>query len=319
MNLFSTPVYLETLAQVRYPNQPWAIKTYEVAGKLFRLLELEGHRPVTSADFLDFFEPLAGAPEGPAQPLAYLPKAVLTTERAEGPPATPGGAGRFPSPFVDWSGFPQWSDYLTYLARAAGPSQDDSRRKLKKLERDLGRVEFVFDDPRPFVFEQCLRWKSAQYRETGHADLFLDPRNAEMLRRLRQKGAVVVSSLSAGSTLAAAHLGGLADNRHYWWVPAYDPAHSRYSPGRLMLERILEESHRRGHAEFDFLIGDEPYKWQYATHQRVIGPLGEAPLSLRLEREAKRRLKTALGHYPRLLELAVQLEKELVRLRLAPP
>src|SRR5207247_3960145 len=42
---------------------------------------------------------------------------------------------------------------------------------------------------------------------------------------------------------------------------------------------ILRESHVRGYAEFDFLIGGELYKWHYATQTRVIGPLGTPPLS----------------------------------------
>ena len=310
MNLFSTDAYLETLAQVRFSGRPWSLATFEVAGQRFRLLALDGHRPVTQVDFLDFFQPLANGRADPAQRLAYLPKAVVSSRPVEGPPS-PLGAGQLPSPFVDWSRFAQWSDYQAFLARSGEVPLETSRRKRKKLERDLGSVEFRFDNPHPEVFESCLRWKSAQYRQTGLRDLFADPLNVEMFRRLRERGAVVVSSLQAGSTVAAVHVGGLADNRHYWWVPAYDPALARYSPGRLLLESILEDSHRRGHAEFDFLIGDEAYKWRYATHQRVIGPLGSPPLTLRLQKEAKERLKTALHHYPRLWDLAVRIREEL--------
>jgi hypothetical protein len=311
MNIFSTDAYLTTLAEVYFPGKPHSIELYRCEGKVFRLLSVDGQIISTWA-FLDFVQPLDSA-EGPAQELGYLPKAVLRTTRAEDRPAVGEAPEVLPSPFVDWKLFATWADFENVVKARIGNLFPDSRRKRKKLERDLGPVRFVFDDERPEVFERCVRWKSSQYVATGLKDMFADPLNVEMFRQLHQKKVVVVSSLSAGDTLVAVHFGGLADNRHYWWVPAYDPAQSKYSPGRLMLEAILEESYRAKHSEFDFLIGDEAYKWHYATHNREVGGLGTTPLKLRLRKEAKKQIKQALARYPRLLAAASEWKRRLSR------
>lgn len=307
MNLFSTDVFLRTLGDVRYPGRAQAVEVYRVAGRWFRLLSVDGE-PVTFAPFLDFFQPLAQPPPGPAKELGYLPRAVIETTRAEERAVVP---GRSPSPYVDWSLFTDWAAFEATVSSRIGNLLPDSARRLKKMVRDLGPLRFELADPRPEPFERCIRWKSAQYRETGLTDMFADPLNVELFRELVKRGAAVVTTLSAGETLLAVHLAGLADNRLYWWVPAYDPAWAKYSPGRLLLLESLKESQRRGHAEFDFLIGDEGYKWHFATHNRAIAELGEPPLGLRVQREAKRRLKSALGRYPAALEAARAVKRRL--------
>jgi CelD/BcsL family acetyltransferase involved in cellulose biosynthesis len=183
--------------------------------------------------------------------------------------------------------------------------------RRRRLERDLGPLQVVFDDPRQEPFDRCLAWKSAQYLATGYRDLFERHENVQMFVELRRRGALVVTSLWAGELLLAAHLGAFADNRLYWWVPAYDPEFARYSPGRLMLEAMLRESFHRQHVEFDFLIGNEAYKWYYATHFRTIGPLGSPPLGLRIRQQAKRWVGRTVREHRRLAPVANGLKRAL--------
>jgi CelD/BcsL family acetyltransferase involved in cellulose biosynthesis len=124
---------------------------------------------------------------------------------------------------------------------------------------------------------------------------------------------VIVSSISAGVQLLAVHFGALADRTFYSWIAAYDPKHSQYSPGALLLEALLVDSWRRRDVEFNFLIGDQEYKWFYATHNRVIGPQGSVPLTIRLARAAKRPIRKALSNRPQLLLLARKLMRRLER------
>jgi hypothetical protein len=310
MNIFSTDAYLESLAEVYFPGKPKSIEEFRVEADAFRLLVVGG-APITEFAFLDFVQPLARKPSGKTRALGYLPNAVLSTTRVDGRPEDAKTESRSPSPFIDWTLFPEWPAFEKHVAAKIGNLGPDSKRKRKKLERDLGPISFVFDDKRPEVFDACIRWKSSQYVATGLTDMFARPENVTMFRTLHGRGALVVSSLSAGSTLLAVHFGGLADQRHYWWVPTYDPAYSKYSPGRLLLESILQESHRLGHLEFDFLIGDEAYKWHYATHNRAIGALGTPPISRRVKAALKRRVKGALAGHPRLMTAASALKKQL--------
>ena len=171
----------------------------------------------------------------------------------------------------------------------------DARRRRRRLEERVGPLEFSFEDNRPQVLEACLGWKSDQYVASGFPDAFRTGAHADFFRRLAGAGLLRVASLSAGGRLLATHLGALEAGRFYYWIPAYDPELTFFSPGRLLLDFMLKESQARG-GEFDFLIGDEDYKWHYATHVRVVEPAGRPPLRLRALRGARslaRRVRSA--------------------------
>jgi Acetyltransferase (GNAT) domain len=315
-NFFSHESYLTALADVYFPGEPHAIEIYRTEGRLFRLLRVRG-KVIISWAFLDFFQQLDAVPDGAeVRTLSYLPNVALATNCAAGmrQPAGPGALKA--SPFIDWSLFPDWASFERMVKSRIGNLFPDSRRRRKKVERDLGLLRFVFNDPRPEPFEACMRWKSAQWRSSGHIDSFaIEPRHVCMFRELQCRGLLAVSSLSAGERLLSVHIGGIVDNRLYWWVPAYDPELARYSPGRLLLEDLLIESFSRGHAEFDFLIGDEAYKWYYATHNRDIGPLGRPSLTAFLRHGVKPRIRRALAHTPRVLQAALALRRRATELR----
>lgn len=309
MSVFSTPAFLETLAELYYPGREAAVEVCRVDGLALRLLVLDGHEVVTAAPYYDFPLPLETPWLGAARPVRYVPRTVLRTTTVEERPPT--GPGQHASPYVEWGRFADHAAFEAMVGRRIGNLLPDSRRRRHKLERDLGPLRFTFDDARPEVFDACVRWKSAQYRETGVPDLFARPQNVELFRRLRGRGVAVLSSLYAGDRLVAAHLGGLAEGRHAWWVPAYDPGLARYSPGRLMLHELLRESHALGHREFDFLIGDEAYKFHYATHSRLIGPLGTPPLRDRVLGALRARTRSALEGHPALLGAAKSVKRHL--------
>ncbi len=308
MNIFSTDAFLLAAAEAWFPGRPFRIGHYRTGGRVFRLVCVDGREPVTRLPFLDFVQPLDVEPDEPIADLAYIPRAALSVREVSEQPAI--APGTFPSPFIDWSRFADWAAFEAHFAARRPSLPGDSRRKRARLERDLGPVRFVFDDPAPEALERCMAWKSRQYGASGVTDVFAQRENVELFRLMRARGAVVVSSLRAGDTLLAAHLGGIDEERLYWWVPAYDPAFGRYSPGRLLLEALMREGQAR-RREFDFLIGDEDYKWHYATHDRVIGPLGTPPLSLVLKKAARSGLRRTLGVFPPLLDAARRLRRRL--------
>lgn len=290
VNVFSTDAFLNAVAQTGFKGQGASIEPYDVNGQAFRLLRVQ-NKVITRYPFLDFHEPV-DAVDGSARPLGYLPRAAVTRIPAE--QWTP-EEGVEPSPLIDWSQFGSLEAFWQSVGKRRGNLAGDSRRKLRQLERDLGPVEFTFDDRRADAFNTCLRWKSAQYRRSGLVDLFAERRHVDLFRHLQDSAIVVVSSLRAGDILISAHLGALHEGRMYWWIPAYDPTFSRYAPGRLMLHALIEHSQKSGHREFDFLIGEEGYKWYYATHTRVVQPWGSMPLPLRATVATRKAAKKMLG------------------------
>jgi hypothetical protein len=70
--------------------------------------------------------------------------------------------------------------------------------------------------------------------------------------------------------------------------------YSQYAPGRLLFHVLLEERFKQQHTEFDRLWGGEGYKWNYATHVRLIAELGVRPFPQQL----KHLLKSTLRPFP---------------------
>jgi hypothetical protein len=313
MHWFSSDAFLGGLAAVYFPGRPTRIAIHRAGGRSFRLLSTDRKQPVLEWPFLDFLVPLEGTPAVTGTEVRFAPRTAVDTVEISGKPEIAPGTDC--APFISWPRFADWAAFEKHFASRRSSLPRDSRQKRRNLEKDLGPVVFRWEDPRPEVYERCVAWKSAQYDRTGVVDLFRDPRNVEFFRTLHAAGSVVVSSLTAGDTLLAVHLGALSDDGVYSWIAAYDPERGRYSPGRLLLEDMLRESQARAHREWDFGIGDMEYKWHYATHNRVIGPAGAVPVRTALANAARVGVKRALTRYPRLLD---QMRRVLKRVKEAP-
>jgi CelD/BcsL family acetyltransferase involved in cellulose biosynthesis len=157
------------------------------------------------------------------------------------------------------------------------------------MERELGAVTLSTNDTDDAAIDACIAWKVEQFR--GAARLYRDARHEVFFRALRDRGVAEVATLRAAGRPLAVHVGLRHEGRFSSWVPAYDTAAGAYAPGRLLLEHLVRSGYERGDTEFDFLVGNEPYKWQYATHTRLVGPLGPQPRIPAAALRARRRVR----------------------------
>lgn len=143
----------------------------------------------------------------------------------------------------------------------------DNARMRRRLS-EVGALEFkVIDEDSQYsrVMDQLLKLKERRYIETGVRNI-LRKRN---IRRFYEES-MELTSLSVKTHLAglflngdliAGHWGLLYDNRYYYLVPSYASGEwSKYSPGRLLLENLVEWSAQQGVKTFDFTVGGESYK-----------------------------------------------------------
>ena len=115
------------------------------------------------------------------------------------------------------------------------------------------------------VYVELKRLQAARIAELklpytlGHepARSFYDDIAAEGLRN----GTAILTALSVGNEVVAALLG-ITDGTHYAMtrLATPGPQWKHFSPGRLLIERTLKTLHAEGLREFDFTIGDYPYK-----------------------------------------------------------
>jgi CelD/BcsL family acetyltransferase involved in cellulose biosynthesis len=60
----------------------------------------------------------------------------------------------------------------------------------------------------------------------------------------------------------------LSRGRLYSYLSGFDPALAKFSPGTVMLGHVIGEAIRAGAREFDFLRGNEPYKYRWGARER---------------------------------------------------
>jgi CelD/BcsL family acetyltransferase involved in cellulose biosynthesis len=55
-----------------------------------------------------------------------------------------------------------------------------------------------------------------------------------------------------------------------YYMPAWDPMYQRYAPSTLLIVHLMQHASARGSTRFDFMLGDEPYKAQWATSEARV-------------------------------------------------
>jgi len=171
--------------------------------------------------------------------------------------------------------FGDWESY--YAEKRSSGTRKNDRAKRRKLG-DLGEVRFVeptTEEDLRRTLAELFRQKSAQFARMGVADLFARPGCAAFFLALATdpatRSTVHVSRLDVGETMAATNFGLVHGGRYYHILAAYsDGEVARFGPGAAHLRDLLRIAIERGCREFDFTIGDEPYKREWSDRTLVL-------------------------------------------------
>lgn len=281
MNLFTSDDFLNAIADIYFPGKNHQIKLFKVDGKFFRLLVIDSKQIITRFPFLDYHEAITAKNKIKAEKLSFLPQAVLAINRYDDIlklPVNNDPAIEY-APFIELSNFKNGEGFLGFLDSRDHDLIANTNRRIRKLTREVGQVNYEFKSQDKSTIDKCIDWKSLHYDKFGSTDLFFDRRHSKFFKLLQDKGILVVSTLSASDRLIAVNIGARYDNNYYGSICAYDRNFSQYAPGRLLLHFLIAECIKRKFKQFDFLVGDEGYKWKYITHYRVIGMIGKPPIS----------------------------------------
>ncbi len=177
--------------------------------------------------------------------------------------------------------------FATLLDTIIAPSMDMSAADEKLRKKSLRRHERILDRlgelttrtftradeilPRldEFFDQHARRWQATPY-----PSLFLDPVNREfyqqVTRNLDSTTWLRFTEMRLDQRLVAAHFGFFHAGRFIWYKPSFEPELARYSPGEVLLKRLIECAQSDGASEFDFTIGDESFKRRFATKIREV-------------------------------------------------
>jgi CelD/BcsL family acetyltransferase involved in cellulose biosynthesis len=191
-----------------------------------------------------------------------------------------------------------------YSAKRSSATRRRDRTKRRKLA-ELGDLRFITaeapDEIRKTV-DVLIEQKSRWFQRMGIANFFEIPGQKEFFLRLATTARpfVHISQLSVGPNCAAANLGLLFQGCYYHVLASHDdgPA-SRFGPGVAHLHELMQFAIEHGCKSFDFTIGDEAYKRDWADselelHDHVSGDglLGQlAAVATKAALRAKRFIK----------------------------
>ena len=185
------------------------------------------------------------------------------------------------SPCVDLSaGFDAYCDAKR---RAGSRVISQSRRKARKLAREVGPLRFEYHCRDESILARLLSWKTQQHQRTGVLDVFQFDWVKRFLRQVRDtqcgdfRG--LMSVLFAGRDPVAVHLGLQSRTVAHLWYPAYDPRWAEYSPGMSLFVELARALADHGIRRIDLGPGPQRYKrsLQNGGVQVAIGTVDRWP------------------------------------------
>jgi CelD/BcsL family acetyltransferase involved in cellulose biosynthesis len=177
------------------------------------------------------------------------------------------------SPYLDLRG--GFDRYRQERKERGSGLLEEMARKARKLEREVGPIRFEFHTRDEGVFARLLEWKAAQREQTKTFNVLNMGWARDLLKRIQATQtddfAGMLSALYAGDQLAAVHLGMRSRSALHYWIPTYNPALGKYSPGSMILLETARAASEIGVTRLDMGAGDERYKNRFKSGFLMLG------------------------------------------------
>lgn len=155
-----------------------------------------------------------------------------------------------------------------YLASIGKKERHELRRKRRRYEGAAGPLRLVQATGEGEVFDQFVEFHR---RSPGDKGSFMNPRMVGFFGELIQLSGWQIDALVGGAgEVAAAAFSFEDDSGYYLYNSAYDPDLHHLSPGQVLLGALIEQGIERRRAVFDFLKGDETYKYRLGSTARQL-------------------------------------------------
>lgn len=171
------------------------------------------------------------------------------------------------SPVIDISqGF---NKYLKVKTESGSKLLKQLQRKARKFEREKGGLRLELYSDSEEAFWQVIEWKQEQCRRTGVPDFLSWGWTTDMLEQIwrvrTDMFAGMLSVLYHENQIVAAHFGMRSDMTFHWWFPTYSRKNAKYSPGGILLLKLIESLAEDGLSRIDLGKGHDTYKSSFAT------------------------------------------------------
>lgn len=148
-----------------------------------------------------------------------------------------------------------------------------SRRQERQLAAEIGPARLV----RPAdegeagrLMERLTRLVRARYEGTRLGEAAVAAVYREAAQRAFRSGSLQLTELRAGEGTAAINFALRHDGCVYGILTSFDEKLRKYSPGRLLLIRLIDEAIAAGAQAFDLCLGEEGYKSHFRPEPREV-------------------------------------------------
>jgi CelD/BcsL family acetyltransferase involved in cellulose biosynthesis len=173
------------------------------------------------------------------------------------------------APYLSISG-----SFEKFLAGLSGNERYKIRSRTKKLLGIAGvRFGAPAENDHSAVLSRLRELHASRATQKGIESSF--DRDDVQQFHARLVAALPAESLTfrclwSGDEIFAVFYGFTLQGRLFYFQLGYDPAWSDRSPGIVLLSEVIREAHERGCTEFNFLQGDEPFKWTWTRQSRTL-------------------------------------------------
>lgn len=159
-----------------------------------------------------------------------------------------------------------------FLAGLDGKQRYNLRARRKKLQQSGARYEACHDET--CCLSELLALHASRADRKKMESTFAGERihrfHEAFIRRCQGSDRVWFRSLRIEGRPIAVFYGFSVAGRLLFYQTGIDPAWERFGPGMTLIYEVLQEAFSRGFKEFDFLRGNEPYKYAWTRTERGL-------------------------------------------------
>lgn len=194
-------------------------------------------------------------------------------------------------PYANFSAYDDFDKF--YRSRKKNLRYQVEKRKRQLSEKGClvynrygeDGIDAAVDVLPTFLESHSLRWPNA-YKAPG---LY-----AEIVAKGIAGGVVHFSDLRLDGRPIAWHLGFMTVDRFYYYMPAYLKDFHNFSPGRVLLSFLMQDSFEKGVKVFDFLRGVYRYKEEWSDGS--VGLYTRESSSMAIQSRIRRQAYRTLVH-----------------------
>lgn len=173
-----------------------------------------------------------------------------------------------PSPYIPLPG-----DFESYLSQIDKKQRHEIRRKLRNVERSLVESNLYFTEDEENLNLDVQAFIEMMAQDPNKKDFLTEDMHQHILNTAQiafDMGWLQLAFLTLDGNKAAANMSFLFNNRLWLYNSGWEWNFRDYSPGWVLLANLIEWAANNNIEEFDFMRGDEPYKYKFGGIDRHI-------------------------------------------------